>query len=261
MLEVHYRMGSKVRVGQMARGRTAAGCGRRSGRILDIWGAGLGSPPTTSTWNNPWHGRKSLPLAALTVHQVDGDSPKWVMRRSSRSQKFARHSREAASSNLLTALARARLLFPSSTNCRQQLQPEDCLAPATGLHASAAMLILTFSHLLPSCAIVLLRQLLDSMSRPNTFKHIKEEKVQGVKVHVISMPQDHTRCVCVFGCKNTEWDDWDPLVGQTGKKDPIWHILARSSLNTWELAFSSTRSVFRLWDWGLMDLWGHENLV
>ena len=38
MLEVHYRMGSKVRVGQMARGRTAAGCGRRSGRILDIWG-------------------------------------------------------------------------------------------------------------------------------------------------------------------------------------------------------------------------------
>ena len=200
MLEVHYRMGSKVRVGQMARGRTAAGCGRRSGRILDIWGAGLGSPPTTSTWNNPWHGRKSLPLAALTVHQVDGDSPKWVMRRSSRSQKFARHSREAASSNLLTALARARLLFPSSTNCRQQLQPEDCLAPATGLHASAAMLILTFSHLLPSCAIVLLRQLLDSMSRPNTFKHIKEEKVQGVKVHVISMPQDHTQCVCVCVC-------------------------------------------------------------
>ena len=131
-----------------------------------------------------------------------------------------------------TALARARLLFPSSTNCRQQLQPEDCLAPATGSHASAAMLILTFSHLLPSCAIVLLRHLLDSMSRPNTFKHIKEEKVQGVKVHVISMPQDHTRCVCVFGCKNTEWDDWDPLVGQTGKKDPIWHILARSPLNT-----------------------------
>ena len=58
-------------------------------------------------------------------------------------------------------------------------------------------------------------------------------------------------CVCVFGCKNTEWDDWDPLVGQTGKKDPIWHILARSPLNTWELTFSSTRSVFRLWDWGL----------
>ena len=111
-----------------------------------------------------------MPLAALTVHQVDGDSPKWVMRRSSRSQKFARHSREAASSNLLTALARARLLFPSSTNCRQQLQPEDCLAPATGLHASAAMLILTFSHLLPSCAIVLLKHLLDSRSRPNTFE-------------------------------------------------------------------------------------------
>ena len=244
-------------------GQGQNGCWLWTTERQDPWhmGAGLGSPPTTSTWNNPWHGRKSLPLAALTVHQVDGDSPKWVMRRSSRSQKFARHSREAASSNLLTALARARLLFPSSTNCRQQLQPEDCLAPATGLHASAAMLILTFSHLLPSCAIVLLRHLLDSMSRPNTFKHIKEEKVQGVKVHVISMPQDHTRCVCVFGCKNTEWDDWDPLVGQTGKKDPIWHILARSPLNTWELAFSSTRSVFRLWDWGLMDLWGHENLV
>ena len=111
-----------------------------------------------------------MPLAALTVHQVDGDSPKWVMRRSSRSQKFARHSREAASSNLLTALARARLLFPSSTNCRQQLQPEDCLAPATDLHASAAMLILTFSHLLPSFAIVLLKHLLDSGSRPNTFE-------------------------------------------------------------------------------------------
>ena len=69
-------------------------------------------------------------IAALLSPSIKwmGDSTKWVMRKSLHSQKFAQLLRSCQlKSTHCPCLPRcASPLFPSSTDCRQQLQPEDC---------------------------------------------------------------------------------------------------------------------------------------
>ena len=69
-----------------------------------------------------------MPLCSHPPSSGWGNSTKWVMRKSLHSQKFAQLLRSCQlKSTHCPCLPRcASPLFPSSTDCRQQLQPEDC---------------------------------------------------------------------------------------------------------------------------------------
>ena len=92
-----------------------------------------------------WHERKSLPLCSHPPSSGWGNSTKWVMRKSLRSQKFAQLPRtcQDANSNLHTALAcwatRPPFFLLQQIVDNNYNQKIAAGSAATGLHANEAM--------------------------------------------------------------------------------------------------------------------------